>query len=386
MTTERTLPKNPGDGSAAIVVRRLVKTYHSDHGKDKHPRAVDDLSLTIEHGEFFTLLGPSGCGKTTTLRSIAGLETPDSGEIELLGRPVYSSRTRRNVPVNERQIGMVFQSYAIWPHMSVFENVAFPLRVTARRHRKSRTEITDAVQRALEVVELDRFASRSATQLSGGQQQRLALARAMVARPEVVLVDEPLSNLDAKLRDTMRVELKRLQSVSGFTAVYVTHDQTEALAMSSRIAVMNAGIVQQVGAPREIYEHPANEFVASFIGRMNFLSATVAGDRDADGLQAADAGFGVLTCARSADELPVGSTTTLCVRPEGVQLLEPSTRPGTIKGGSVRSAQFLGDTTEYLIRVGDTMLTARSDAAAPFRRGDEVDLQFTPSATCLLKK
>jgi iron(III) transport system ATP-binding protein len=381
---------------AAIVLDRIVKTYTSQRRQGGGPRAVDDLSLTIEPGEFFTLLGPSGCGKTTTLRSIAGLESPDSGRIRLSGRTVYDSTAGLDIPSNRRGIGMVFQSYAIWPHMSVFENVAFPLRVRARSVRSPAADLRTAVHQALETVELDAYATRPATQLSGGQQQRLALARAMVAQPEIMLLDEPLSNLDAKLRDTMRLELKRLQAASKFTAVYVTHDQTEALAMSTRIAVMHAGVIQQIGAPREIYEHPANAFVAGFIGRTNFLEAKVLQTPAHDGhTHLVQSALGVPLPARSATPTPAGTTATLCVRPENIRLTTPThpttthpttTHPATdhTVTGRVTSAQFLGETTEYTVRVNDTTLLIRAEPDTRFTPDTTVNLTLNPDATWLL--
>ena len=222
-------------------------------------------------GKLFTLLGPSGCGKTTTLRSIAGLEKPTAGEIEVGGRLVYSSAKGIFVAPNKRNFGMVFQSYAIWPHMNVFQNVAFPLEV----RRLPKKEIRERVMRVLHAVALDELVDRDATKLSGGQQQRLALARALVMEPQLLLLDEPLSNLDAKLRDRMRSELKRLQRDLSLTTVYVTHDQSEALALSHEIAVMNEGRVVQVGTPRQIYEQPADKFVADFVGTTNFIGGTV---------------------------------------------------------------------------------------------------------------
>ncbi|WP_194892722.1 ABC transporter ATP-binding protein [Catenulispora pinisilvae] len=372
----------------AIVLDHIVKTYASEPKQGRNPRAVDDLSLTIEPGEFFTLLGPSGCGKTTTLRSIAGLETPDSGEISLAGRTVYGSSAGINVPSNKRGIGMVFQSYAIWPHMSVFENVAFPLRVRGRESRSSAAELRTAVHQALETVELDAYAKRSATQLSGGQQQRLALARAMVAQPEIMLLDEPLSNLDAKLRDTMRVELKRLQAESDFTAVYVTHDQTEALAMSTRIAVMQAGVIQQIGAPREIYEHPANAFVAGFIGRTNFVEAEVLqSPQPGVSTHLVQSALGVPLPARSATPTPAGTAVTLCVRPENIRLTAPAEQTTAHSmTGRVLSAQFLGELTEYTVCVNDTALLVRAEADVRFSRESTVTVAFAADATWLLPR
>jgi iron(III) transport system ATP-binding protein len=238
-----------------LTVKGLCTEYAGD-GKDRQSRvrAADDVTFDVPEGTFFTLLGPSGCGKTTTLRSIAGLERPVSGEIRIGEAVVFSGERRVFVPPNRRNIGMVFQSYAIWPHMNVFENAAFPLKVGSAR--LSKAAIDERVNRVLAAVGLADFAGREATRLSGGQQQRLALARALVMEPKLLLLDEPLSNLDAKLRQRMRFELKRLQRELGVTTVYVTHDQNEALALSRQIAVMNAGRIVQVGTPREIYESP----------------------------------------------------------------------------------------------------------------------------------
>ena len=243
-----------------LSVRSLYTEYANEHGAAV--KAAQDVSFDVPEGKLFTLLGPSGCGKTTTLRSIAGLEKPTAGEIEVAGRFVYSSSKGIFVAPNKRNFGMVFQSYAIWPHMNVFQNVAFPLEV----RRLPKKEIRDKVMRVLQAVALDELVDRDATKLSGGQQQRLALARALVMEPQLLLLDEPLSNLDAKLRDRMRSELKRLQRDLNLTTVYVTHDQSEALALSHEIAVMNEGRVVQVGTPRQIYEQPTERFVADFVG------------------------------------------------------------------------------------------------------------------------
>ncbi|MSO82955.1 MAG: ABC transporter ATP-binding protein, partial [Acidobacteria bacterium] len=266
-----------------LSVEGLFTEYPGDHGQVV--KAAQDVSFTVAEGRLFTLLGPSGCGKTTTLRSIAGLERPRAGEISVNGQVVYSSSKGVFVAPNRRGFGMVFQSYAIWPHMNVFQNVAFPLEVgdsgyvrgagAAKRTRLSRTQLRDSVMRVLTAVQLDHLADREATKLSGGQQQRLALARALVMEPALLLLDEPLSNLDAKLREKMRFELKRLQRELKITTVYVTHDQSEALALSHQIAVMHDGRIQQIGSPRDIYERPANQFVADFVGNTNFIEGTV---------------------------------------------------------------------------------------------------------------
>src|SRR5882762_5078336 len=254
-----------------LTVQGLFTEYPNDRGDIV--RAAQDVSFTVEEGRLFTLLGPSGCGKTTTLRSIAGLERPRAGEISVDGGAVFYSTSGVFVAPTRRGFGMVFQSYAIWPHMTVFENAAFPLKVGDRKY--SRQQVRDNVMRVLHAVQLEELAEREATKLSGGQQQRLALARALVMEPALLLLDEPLSNLDAKLREDMRFELKRLQREIGITCIYVTHDQVEALAMSNEVAVMRDGKIEQVGKPREIYEAPKTRFVADFIGTSNFIDGVV---------------------------------------------------------------------------------------------------------------
>ncbi|MGE3248085.1 MAG: ABC transporter ATP-binding protein, partial [Beijerinckiaceae bacterium] len=257
-----------------LSVRSLNTEYQTQKGPPV--KAAQDVSFEVPKGKFFTLLGPSGCGKTTTLRSIAGLERPTTGEIEVNSKIVYSSAKGIFIPPNRRNFGMVFQSYAIWPHMTVFANAAFPLEV--RKDRPSKQAIRDKVMGVLSAVQLDHLAERDATRLSGGQQQRLALARALVMEPELLLLDEPLSNLDAKLREAMRFELKRIQRDNGLTTIYVTHDQGEALALSHEIAVMSEGRIVQIGSPKAIYDHPRTKFVADFIGTTNFLDGAVKGE------------------------------------------------------------------------------------------------------------
>src|SRR4029077_13758118 len=256
-------------GTNVLSVRSLFTEYPGERGTVV--KAAQDVSFEVPEGKLFTLLGPSGCGKTTTLRSIAGLERPSSGEIEVAGKVMYSSAKRIFVAPNKRNFGMVFQSYAIWPHMNVFQNAAFPLEV--RKLRKK--EIEERVMRVLHAVQLDHLGDREATKLSGGQQQRLALARALVMEPQLLLLDEPLSNLDAKLRELMRFELKRLQRELRITTVYVTHDQSEALALSHEIAVMRDGHIVQIGPPRAVYDRPNSQFVADFVGTTNFVDGSV---------------------------------------------------------------------------------------------------------------
>lgn len=250
-----------------LNVSHLNTQYKDSHGRIV--KAAQDISIEVPRGKLFTLLGPSGCGKTTTMRSVAGLEKPTSGKITVNGKPVYCSSTGVFVAPNKRNFGMVFQSYAIWPHMNVFQNAAFPLEVGAKKF--SRREIEDKVMRVLNVVGLENFADREATMLSGGQQQRLALARALVMEPELLLLDEPLSNLDAKLRERMRFELKRLQRELGLTTIYVTHDQSEALALADRVAIMRDARLEAIGTTEELFHRPPTRFTATFLGGADVL-------------------------------------------------------------------------------------------------------------------
>src|SRR2546423_1643306 len=271
--------------------------------------AVRGVSFSVQPGEQLTLLGPSGCGKTTTLRAIAGLEQPSAGEIRIGGAPVYSSARRVNIPAEKRGLSMVFQSYAIWPHMSVFDNVAYGLRV----RKRPEAEVTARVREALDLVQLGELGARSASKLSGGQQQRVALARAFVFSPAVLLFDEPLSNLDAKLRAEMRVELKELQRRLAITSVYVTHDLEEALAISDRIVVMRDGVIEQVGTPAEIYDRPRNTFVADFIGSANLIRGRRRPDLERDGLVGIEPPGGALVHGTPLDR-PAGAEPLFAVR------------------------------------------------------------------------
>ena len=267
-----------------LVVSEIRKDFHRrsrSRGEGDRP-ALNGVSLAIGDGDFFTLLGPSGCGKTTLLRCIAGLEVPDSGEIRLGDQVLFSSSKRVNIPPNRRNFGMVFQSYAIWPHLDAAGNVAYPLTVGPRRRLYSRVEVDRRVAELLDLIQIGHLARRKATMLSGGEQQRLAVARALVMEPPVLLLDEPLSNLNSRLRQDLRVELMRVQKTLGLTSVYVTHDQSEALAMSSSVAVMRDGAIEQIGTPEEAYDFPRTRFVASFLGSANLLEARVAAVRGAD--------------------------------------------------------------------------------------------------------
>ncbi|HEV8340025.1 MAG TPA: ABC transporter ATP-binding protein [bacterium] len=356
-----------------VGVHELLKVFHTGRGPVV---ACDRISFEVQEGRFFTLLGPSGCGKTTTLRCIAGLERPDGGEIELAGRVVYSGRSRVFVPPNRRDIGMVFQSYAIWPHMTVFDNAAFPLQ--AGRLRLSGPLLRRRVAQALATVRLDGLEDRPATNLSGGQQQRLALARALAREPKLLLLDEPLSNLDAKLREQMRLELRELQRRLRITTIYVTHDQVEALSMSNVVAVMSEGRIAQIGAPREIYERPASRFVADFIGSTNFLAGRVTGPAG-DGLVRVETAHGPIRCLASADALP-GTDVLVSVRPEDVEVVPDSGLAGNLDAwkATVEQAVFLGESLDCRLTVDGLKLRARVHPSIRLRRGDHVSVSFRP--------
>ncbi len=379
-----------------LRIEHLVKTFEGEkrrkrgkgHTDDQPSRvfAVNDVTFEVAEGELFTLLGPSGCGKTTTLRSIAGLETPDAGTIALDDRVLFSQRDggpRVNVPANVRGLGMVFQSYAIWPHMTVFDNVAFPLQVMKRGRRPDKREIHERVMRVLETMELSKYADRQATKLSGGQQQRLALARAIVIEPPLMLLDEPLSNLDAKLRESLRYELKRLQRELGITSIYVTHDQIEALALSTHIAVMREGSVMQLGRPRDVYENPQSKFVAEFIGTSNFIKGTVAAREGGDYVVETIDGRLRL---RSAAELPVASEVIVSIRPEAVELstAAPSGTYANEWQGKVVTRAFLGDAVDHIVAVGKHEIRNRSNPSVSIEPGTDVTVRLNPEKLALV--
>jgi ABC-type Fe3+/spermidine/putrescine transport system ATPase subunit len=341
--------------------------------------AVDDLSLEIGESEFFTMLGPSGCGKTTTLRCIAGLETADTGEISIGGTSVFSSRSRAEVPTHKRQIGMVFQSYAVWPHMSVFENIGYPLKIRGA----NRATIAKRVDAVLEVLNMTGLGQRMPSQLSGGQQQRVALGRALAVEPRVLLLDEPLSNLDAKLRDQMRAELKRIQRETALPIIYVTHDQIEALAMSDRVGVMSKGRLQQVDTPDRIYNEPVNGFVASFVGENSILEGGLEpsdGRRPrfttADGPIACVAGPGLTSATR----------TKLYIRPETIRIGDDQTNTLPVL---VSSVIFEGNVVSVIGRTQNgaeltSQFTNRPGLALP-AVGEQIKFTFAADAAKVLK-
>ena len=337
--------------------------------------ALDDVSISIRDNEFFTLLGPSGCGKTTLLRCIAGFEQLSSGRILLFGEEID------HLPPNQRPVNTVFQHYALFPHMTVAENIGFSLRML----KQGDAEIKATVERMLDLVHMTAFASRHPAQLSGGQQQRVALARALASHPKVLLLDEPLSALDLKLRQEMRVELKQVQEETGITFIFVTHDQEEALTMSDRIAVMSDGKIQQTGKPTEIYENPINHFVADFIGETNFLAATVQ-SINADRARCVLAN-GAQLSANLAVPREQGSKVTICIRPEKVSLYSPGTAGGGIDG-TVDRLIYLGTDTHYLVQLGNqTSVLARiqnSHQSPRFRPGDPARVVMDESACRVL--
>ena len=314
---------------ATVTIKNVTKAF----GDNVVLRA---FNATFQDGEFITLLGPSGCSKTTVLRIIAGFEKPTDGEVYLDGQLVSGGKTF--IPPEKRGVGMVFQNYAVWPHMNVFDNVAYPLTI---RH-KPKADIKSNVDRVLSVVHLSQYAERFPSQLSGGQQQRVALARALVAEPKLLLLDEPLSNLDAKLRESMRFEIKEIQRKLGITVVYVTHDQTEAMAMSDRIYLLNSGVVQQCGTPQEIYNTPANQFVADFLGKVDFFKGEVKDGR-------------IFFPAMDGQSIPYEGPRTgrvdVAIRPENLSFTEDGVLHGVLE-----TQYYLGDVDDCRVRIGETVV------------------------------
>ncbi len=368
-------PSPPRPRAASIEVRDLVVRYGT-------VAAVRGVSFSVGAGEHLTLLGPSGCGKTTTLRAIAGLEKPTAGEIRIDGAVMYDAASRTQVPPERRGLSMVFQSYAIWPHMTVFDNVAYGLRV----RREAEGEIAQRVRWALDLVQMGELAGRSASKLSGGQQQRVALARAFVFSPSVLLFDEPLSNLDAKLRAEMRVELKELQRQLGITSVYVTHDLEEALAISDRIIVMRDGIIEQIGTPAQIYDLPRNAFVADFVGSANLIRGRRRPELDQGGLVVLETQGGALVhgvaYGRSA-----GSEAVFSARTVHLQLSrERPAAAHNVWPARVRNRVFQGDFTQYHLDWDGRRLVLRCITTEPVMEGTDCFLSVDPRHCVLLEE
>jgi iron(III) transport system ATP-binding protein len=341
--------------------------------------AVSDVDLRVNEGEFVTLLGPSGCGKTTTLRMVAGLEQNTGGRISLGNEVVSDAASGVFVPSERRRLGMVFQSYAIWPHMTVFENVAYPLRV----RRRPAAEIRDLVSRALHLVEMERFAERPAPALSGGQQQRVAIARALVFEPKVLLLDEPLSNLDAKLRLQMGDEFRAIQRRLGMTTLYVTHDQSEAMALSDRVVVMDQGRIQQIGAPEEIYRYPVNRTVAAFFGTPNLLQANVesCARLDAGRVQLDVVGRGWRGRCEAATEVPAGRAVTVMVRPEDISFASAVAGDEGLRWrGRIAHTIFRGPTRSIVVETEEGRLNVDAPAFGGYCVGDNVTVAVPQSA------
>ncbi len=351
-----------------VRLDHISKIYQDPKtGKDFY--AVKDTSLTIEPGSFVTLLGPSGCGKTTTLRMIAGFESPDEGEI-YLGDEAINALTP-----NKRDTAMVFQSYALLPHYNVFDNVAYGLKL----RKVPKDEIQRRVMKILDLVELNGMEGRMTNQLSGGQQQRVALARALVIEPSVLLFDEPLSNLDAKLRVSMRTEIRRIQQEVGITAIYVTHDQSEAMALSDNIIIMNKGVVAQMGSPQDIYYHPNSEFVADFIGEANFLKGTLDG---MDGNHAILKVEGSPTRVPAKEGMSVGREYTVVLRPESAVLRDEGGLPC-----EVALSCFMGSYQNYHVKIGNTLVKLTDynpKNKRIYRVGERCTLVFDPESVHIL--
>ena len=367
--------KESTSAPCAVSVRGLVKAFSGNNIP-----AVEDVSFDVEDGELLVLLGPSGCGKTTTLRMIAGLEEPEDGEIWLGPTLVTSGKRNLFVPSEKRNIGMVFQSYAIWPHMTVFDNVAYPLRV----RRAPKALIRERVQKTLDLLGLGGLESRPATHLSGGQQQRVALARAIVFEPRVLLLDEPLSNLDARLRVHMRTELRHLQQTTGIATIFVTHDQAESMALADRIVVMNRGKIEQIGTPVEIYERPRSRFVNEFVGSINLLQGIV---------DTVDGARVTLLCgphevhghAAHGVQLAPGDLVTASVRPEKVSLLsEADERYANRWAARVLGAVYYGDHREYEIEVSDQPFRVTTPATLNVEKGSRVVVTCDPEEVVII--
>ena len=357
-------------GATGLRLRQVTKSFGAF-------TAVDELDLDVPSGSFFALLGPSGCGKTTTLRMVAGLETPTSGTITLSGQDITWAKAY------QRPVNTVFQSYALFPHLDIFENVAFGLR------RRKKAEVTRQVEEMLELVELTNQARKKPAQLSGGQQQRVALARALINKPEVLLLDEPLGALDLKLRRSMQIELKRIQTDVGLTFIHVTHDQEEAMTMADTVAVMNGGVIEQMGAPSELYENPRSTFVANFLGQSNLIGGTVR-HRAADVVTVDMQGIDVSVPASRAHA--DGDLGWVGIRPEKVligEVGEALDAPGnTIPGGVVTDVSFFGVSTQYLVRMpwGQELQVFEQNTGRRriFRQGDRVELSWRPEYAFLL--
>ncbi|WP_280770593.1 ABC transporter ATP-binding protein [Salipaludibacillus daqingensis] len=351
--------------SKSVSLKNITKEFTDDQGNKV--KAVNDVNLTIEKGEFATLLGPSGCGKTTTLRMIAGFEELSYGDI------YFGEQNVKDVAANKRDCTMVFQSYALFPHMSVYENIIYGLKIK----KLSDSELDKRVEPVIEIMNLDVHRDKMPNQLSGGQQQRVALARALVMEPSVLLFDEPLSNLDAKLRVTMRDEIRRVQQKVGITAIYVTHDQSEAMSLSDKIVVMNEGRIEQIGSAMEIYQRPTSKFISDFIGSANFLPSKVS-QVDSNQLKVIYSNNELLVSQKNAKEFKVGQQVEVVIRPESIHVSDE----GDFEGKVVKSA-FMGQTQEYELEFNGTILQAvvsNPSGGKIYAEGEKVAISFAQSS------
>lgn len=366
-----------------LTIANVRKRYEGD---ESAPYAVDGISFEVQEGEFFTLLGPSGCGKSTMLRCIAGLEVPNEGAIRLAGEALFEGESDIVMPIHKRDIAMVYQSYAIWPHMTVFKNVSFPLEV----QKRPKAEIQKRTMEALAMVGLDHVAQRSATKLSGGQQQRVALARALVKDAKLLLLDEPLSNLDAALRVEMGHELRRLQQDLGVTTLYVTHDQDEALGLSDRIAVLRDGVVDQIGTPEELYLTPSRPFTAAFIGQVQLYRATVKSSDSSPKVSVKGLPTPLLvTTAPGQSAFEVGADAQVLVRPEHI-LVDRSDDVSQVAAGpnqfvgKVKSSRFTGKIQDLEIELGEAVFRVQNMSRTRFEPGSSVTATLPPERCVLL--
>ncbi|MFQ6040326.1 MAG: ABC transporter ATP-binding protein [Candidatus Poribacteria bacterium] len=354
--------------SVEVHLQNVVKSFDD-------VAAVDDVTLDVKKGELFFLLGPSGCGKTTCLRIIAGFYQPDSGNL------YFGDRLMNDVPPHKRNTGMVFQNYALWPHMTVYENVEYGLNVRKLPKRVKK----EKVQMALEIVQMSAYADRTANQLSGGQQQRIALARALVIEPDVLLLDEPLSNLDAKLRLEMRQEIKRIHSEAHITAIYVTHDQKEAISLADRLAVMNDGKIVQIGAPREVYNFPANRFVADFIGETNFISGTLRAKNNQSAI--VESVIGNIQSSNIHHDISEGAALICSIRPESINILNKPIDKENQFQGKILNLTYLGNVEEYQLLI-EGKIEAKAVLHNPSnegrRQGEDIIVHFEPRDVMLL--
>ena len=357
-------------GEPRVVVRNLTKVFRTRRGEHV---ALDNVSLAVAPGEALVLLGPSGCGKTTLLRSVAGLERPDDGEIVVHGEVVFSAREKIFRPPEKRRLSMVFQSYALWPHMNVAENISYPLRNLG----VAGGEIPGRVAQVLELIGLATYGSAFPGQLSGGQQQRVALARAIVANEGLVLFDEPLSNLDAKVRERLRLELMLLQKKFSFSSLYVTHDQSEAMALADRVAVMDMGKISQVGSPEAIYLRPASRYVANFVGSTNEVEGIVVGTEGPHVV--ADTGLGRLRGRAEAPAVP-GQKAAILFRPQHCRV-EAASPADNVISGEVERTMFLGTQVDCIVRVADIPLVVALAEGVAVARGDKISISLSPDRT-----